>query len=173
MKSTCIKYKNLYTFYKKERLILKEGLTDYYHPIVWTIPILLSIILLLVSWFLETDLNTYMKNLISILPSLIGFLIASVTILITVPGNKIDKIHTGTHTYREIGGSIFFYATKIAIFLLIISFMSSDDLIKILNPCFYYFISSIVIFYFSKMIIAISFGLMFLSDIIQSMKRPD
>ena len=166
-------YEVFYALYKKENLILKDGLKEFYKPVVWHLPILLSIFLLLFSYLLKTDLNTYVKNLISILPSLIGFLIASATILITVSSDKIDKIHNTPYTFREVGGAIFFYATKIAIMLLVIAFISTDNLESILNTYFYYIVSLIVILYFSKMIISILFGLMFLSDIIKTISKKE
>lgn len=166
------KYKYIYIFYNVENEILEKGLNEYYKLILTHIPILLTIILLSISYFIETTLNNYLDNLISVLPSLIGFLIASATILITVNSEKIDEVYDNTeYTYREIGGAVFFYATKIAILLLIISFISVDDLNLILNCYIYYTVSFLTILYFSKMIISILYGLMFLTSVIQSVKN--
>lgn len=171
IKKYIAKYKYIYYFYTSENIILEKGLLDYYKLIISHIPIILAIILLVISYFLDTNLNNYLKNLISILPSLIGFLIASATILITVNSEKIDATYEDTsYTFREIGGSIFFYATKIAILLLVVSFISVDHLEKLLNCYVYNIISFIVILYFSKMIIAILYGLMFLTSVIKSIK---
>lgn len=172
MKKYFVKYKYIYIFYNVENEILEKGLNEYYKLILKHIPIILTIILLTISFFIKTTLNDYLDNLISVLPSLIGFLIASATILITVNSNKIDEKYENTeYTYREIGGAVFFYATKIAILLLVIAFISVDNLDEILNCYVYYIFSFLIILYFSKMIISILYGLMFLTSVIQTIKN--
>lgn len=166
--------KSFFSFYNRESLILKDGLKEFYNLVVWYIPIVLAVILYAVSYFVKTDLDNYTKNLISILPSLIGFLIASATILITITSESIDKIHEDTNsTYRQIGGAIFFYATKISIILLVFSFISSDKMADILNCYIYNLFTIILILYFSKLIVSISYGLMFLTSAIETIPKKE
>jgi hypothetical protein len=168
------KIKSIINFFNKENKILKEGLGEFYNLVIWYIPFILGIILFSFSYILNTNLETYTDNLISILPSLIGFLIASATILITIDSDTIDKIHNGSkYSYRQIGGSVFFYATKISIILLLFSFISTDTLTNTLNCYIYTFLSILVVLYFSKLIISILYGLMFLTSTIETIKTKE
>lgn len=164
--------KKLYSAFNKQNQILEDGLGSYKNILIWYLPICCTITFFLAVLLLNTHLSKLLNSLISILPSLIGFLIASATIIVSINSKKISKKPDNcNHSYSQIGGSIFFRAIKISIVLLIIAFLSPDHLpstFSHVRPITIYLAEALVLFLFSKLIILTLYGLLFLSTAIES-----
>lgn len=160
--------------------ILYTGLDGYKNLLIWILPIIFSLIFLLIDFFTHISLRTVIGNLISILPSLIGFLIASLTILISMNNNLLNetiydkdivKTPEDNPTYRQVGASLFLYATKIALILITIAFIMPDTYpisLLIIKIYFIPFIKFIIFILFSKLLVSIFYGLLFLSSAIEN-----
>ena len=173
-KAMCIKYKNLWNEVKQQNNILENGLGGYNKIIKCYLPFLFGCFFFFVSWLVDLPLSNIIKNIISIMPSLIGFLVASMAIIISIQNKKIDTMPNKdvAFTYKQIGASMFFNATLLAFFLLIISFLAPATSPKILLqfPTIHYvlimMIKLFVLFFFSKFIIMILYGLIYISSCI-------
>lgn len=179
-KSFFSKLNHIRNEFNHQNNILYAGLDGYRNLLIWTLPLFLSFIFSLIDYFISISIKSVISNLLSILPSLIGFLIASLTILIsmdnkllnlTVYDKKTDKTPETNPTYRQVGASLFLYATKISLLLIIIAFIMPDsypsNLIQF--KLILLIITKLVIFVlFSKLLVSIFYGLLFLSSAIEN-----
>lgn len=165
--------KNLLSTFKYQEFLLKKGLREYKNIILYIIPMGFTIVFLLIDSFLNTSLKTIISNLITTLPSLIGFLIAALTILISMNNKLLDKVDNDKIkiTYRQIGASLFLYATKISLYLIILSFIipskTPNFLIAYQEYCIF-ILKAFICYLFSKLTFAIFYGLLLLSTAIQN-----
>ncbi len=165
--------KNLLSTFKQQDILLKKGLREYKNIILYIIPICFTIMFLLFDNFFDISLKTIISNLISTLPSLTGFLIASLTILISMNNkllDKVDDIRIGI-TYRQIGASLFLYATKIALTLIILAFIVPSKIPHFLltyQELVIFILKAFICYLFSKLLFAMFYGLLIISTAIQS-----
>ncbi len=162
------RFSNLYKEMKKQDAILLDGLGQYKKILMFILPSIFTILFLSLSLFIDLSIKKVLANIITIMPSLIGFLIASATIIISLNNEKLNaKADDVNYTYKEVGGSIFFYATKLSFILLLIAFMTPEHFPVILNDVKVYilFIAQTVIYWlFSKFIIMVLYGLIYLTS---------
>lgn len=167
---------NLVRSIRDQQEILNSGLGGYKNILQWWTPLIATIIFYTISIFLQTRLTKMVSSLIAILPSLTGFLIASATILISISNNRMSaKPVNCKYTYSQIGGAIFFKSIKLSLYLLIFAFLSPDSLPSNFIPsavCFIPVIKTIVLLLFSKMVVLMLYGLLFLSSAIESNDSP-
>lgn len=119
------KLKSLWDKYAEQNDILKKGLGGYYNILLWHVPVALSLIIFLLAYLFHLSLNKIFSNLIAIMPSLTGFLIASATILVAIENVKLNEAVEGNIniSYKQLGGAIFLYSTKLALLLLLLAFL--------------------------------------------------
>lgn len=166
------KLKNLYRSVGEQERLLEAGLGEYNHTLQWWLPLILCMIFFVICHTLSTHLIRMVNGLLAILPSLTGFLIASATILISINTKRISsKPKNCKYSYAQIGGAIFFKSIKISIYLLIFAFLTPESapssLIAIkcwLIPL----VKLLILLFFSKLIVMMLYGLLFLSSAIES-----
>lgn len=179
IKAKFLQLKLIYDDFMAQDSILKSGLSDYYHLITFHIPILVMLFFLLIDYFLNLSLRSILKNIVSILPSLVGFLIASLTILISMdndslndkPGITKKEKEASKYTFRQIGGAIFLTSTQVALILLVVSFFTPDKFpASLLSYKIYIiYIFKIYIFYLlSKFFITLLYGMLFLTSALKN-----
>ena len=159
--------------FNDQNKILLDGLEDFYNLIIWGIPLLITSIFMLIDYFFHISIKDTLSHIISALPSLTGFLIASLTILISMD-NKVlnDKINENSKTtYRQVGAAVFLYATKYSLILIIVAFIipTSFPIFLISIKEIILTITQFIIFLlFSKLIVSIFYGLLFLASAIEN-----
>lgn len=165
------KFKNIYTPWMSQKKILEDGLSEYAQIIFYILPIILTISIMIFSYIVDLSIKKTLQNIIAIMPSLIGFLIASATIMISINNETLNtrpsKIN---YTYKQIGGAIFFNATKTAFILLVIAFLCPDVFPKAFLWAKDYVIPLVQIsiyWMFSKFVIMVLYGLMYLTASIE------
>lgn len=158
--------------------ILQNGLNSYQQILLWHIPLFLTFLFSIFDYIFVIALKSIISNLISILPSLIGFLIASLTILISMDNKMLNKQVKGVDSkdkisYRQVGASIFMYTTKIALVLIILSFimpMQIPELLISMKVIILFLTKLFIFLLFSKLLVMIFYGLLFLSSAIAPVK---
>lgn len=169
---------NLYKAFKMQDDILKDGLVDYKNLLLWYIPLFITLVFILIDVFVTISLKNTITNLISLLPSLTGFLIASLTILISMDNKMLNKKVSSLPkdkkiSYRQVGAAVFIYSTKISFFLLFISFIIPDTTPEFLLQIKVYalsFMKYFIFLFFSKLLVMIFYGLLILSSAIKKLK---
>jgi hypothetical protein len=166
------KFKSIYKEWKTQDIILRNGLHDYDFIISIIFPFIVTFGIMLFSYAVDLSIKKTLQNIIAIMPSLIGFLIASATIIISINNEKLnDKPPHAKYSYKQIGGAIFFNATKIAFILLIIAFLCPNTFpqsIFYIKPYILPFIQFFIYWLFSKFIIMVLYGLMHLTASIEA-----
>ncbi|UFS69488.1 hypothetical protein LPW11_16500 [Geomonas sp. RF6] len=165
-------YANLLTSVLDQQRILNSGLGEYKNILQWWIPLVGTVAFYCISMVLHTRLTKMISSLIAILPSLTGFLIAAATILISINNDRISAKPKGcNYNYKQVGGAIFFKCIKLALYLLVFSFLTPESL----PGCFFEstfwtipIIKFIILALFTKMIVLMLYGLLFLSSAIES-----
>jgi len=166
-------YKNLFVAVKEQQNILSVGLGEYKNILQWWLPILLAIMFFILCGVLSTRLARMINSLIAILPSLTGFLIASATILISINSKTISsKPKNCLYSYSQVGGAIFFKCIKLSIYLLVFAFLTPESLpsaliaanVTLILPT----LKFCILLLFSKLLIMMLYGLLFLSSAIES-----
>ena len=101
--------------------IYKSGIGEAYILLRVILPIVLLFILLIIFYFLQLNLNDFkelIKQINSLLGIILGFSIASLAIFISINNEKLDDLsRTKKYTYRQIGGSLFFYNVELSLFI--------------------------------------------------------
>lgn len=165
------RFQRIYKEWQKQEIILKDGLNDYNIIILKILPFITTIFIMFFSYLVDLSLKKTLQNIIAIMPSLIGFLIASATIIISINNTNLNEKAINTPcSYKQIGGAVFFYATKIAFLLLIIAFLSPDkfpDVLSTYKPYILLIFQLFIYWLFSKFIIMVLYGLMHLTSSIE------
>jgi hypothetical protein len=154
--------------WKKQDEILNLGLNTFAPILKYFFPVILTIIFLIFANLLDLSIKKILQNIISVIPSLLGFLIAAATIIISINNNNLDKkMNDSIYSYKQVGSAVFFSATKNAFILLIIAFLTPDIFpIKLVAYKEYLICSMLVIIFWvlSKLLVYIFYGLIFLSS---------
>ncbi|MFW3412055.1 hypothetical protein ACN9J3_04900 [Aliarcobacter butzleri] len=162
------KIKRLKDDWNKQDEILDLGLNSFAPILSYFFPLILTVILFTLSILLDLSIKRILQNIISSIPSLLGFLIAAATIIISISNSNLDKkMNNSPYSYKQVGSAIFFSATKNAFILLIIAFLTPDTFpIKFIlyKEYFVFFISIIIFWILSKLLVYIFYGLVFLSS---------
>ncbi len=102
------------------RKIYKEGIGAPFFLLRYALPaisIVLFLILLEILSFKEKNILDLIKQINSLVGIILGFSIASFAIFVSITNNKLDdSSQQTTFSYREIGGSLFFYNVEVALF---------------------------------------------------------
>lgn len=171
LKEAYLRYKKLYQEIKEQNIILKKGLAGYKNIIIWYIPLMLTLFLFIVSYFINLSLRTILNNILLIMPSLIGFLIASLAIIISINTSRLkEKPKNINYSYKRIGSSMFFHATILSFILLFVAFLTPKNFpIALIGYKSYiiHIIELAILFIFSKFIVMILYGLIYLSSSIE------
>lgn len=162
------KVKRLKDEWDKQESILNEGLNSFAPILKYFFPLILTIIFFATALLIDLSIKKILQNIIASVPSLLGFLIAAATILISINNNHLDKkMNNSIYSYKQVGSAVFFSATKNAFILLIIAFLTPNTFpIKFIAYKEYLiFAISLVIFWIlSKLLVYIFYGLVFLSS---------
>ena len=168
LKVFCSKLERLKNEWNKQELILSAGLNTFSPILKYFFPIILTLIFFIISIMLDLSIKRILQNIISVVPSLLGFLIASATIIISINNSNLDNPMNGSdYSYKQVGSSIFFSATKNAFILLVIAFFSPSTFPSqyIEYKSYLVYLVLLLLFWFlSKLLVYIFYGLVFLSS---------
>lgn len=154
--------------WNKQEKILSSGLKSYAFIIKYFLPFIITLISLCIVMTLDLSIKKVLSNIITVIPNLLGFLIAAATIIISINNSKLDnKMNESDYSYKQVGSAIFFTATKNAFILLIIAFFTPDKfpiLFLQLKEYLVFFMFFILFWILSKLLVYIFYGLIFLSS---------
>lgn len=167
------KLKNLRKSWNKQNHILYEGLAEYKNILLYLLPSVLAIVFFLFSSLTDISIKKIFANILTIMPSILGFLIASAAIIISIDNEKLkESPRNCKFNYKQIGGSIFFAATKYSFLILLIAFLCPEKSSNTFLINYSYIISPLVklliFLILSRIIVLVFYGLMFLSSSISN-----